>query len=105
MQYVEKISALYYGQPGHGVALAYNQPLAQEWVKQLYKSWRPPVTLTALVKPVPAQSQPQPEAGGKKVAAPSTQIQTAPKKPVVTRVQLPEPNVRLRTESLTFQER
>ena len=104
VQYVEKISALYYGQPGHGVALAFNQPLAQVWVNQLYQSWHPPVALTAAVNPA-SRWPTAPEASGKKVSAPSLQTETAPKKPVVTRVQLPEPNVRLRTESLTFQQR
>lgn len=105
VQYVEKISALYYGQTGHGVALAFNQPLAQVWVNQLYQSWRPPVALTVAVKPASGLPPPEPQAGGNKLPAVPMQIESAPKKPVVTRVQLPEPNVRLRTESLTFQQR
>lgn len=36
IQYVEKISYLYYGESGHGTAFAYNYPLAVSYTNQLY---------------------------------------------------------------------
>lgn len=97
VQYVEKICALYYGQSGHGVAMAYNQPLAQSWTNTLYQTWR--VRSTAKITTANPQFQLIVPTTGETEAA---QEKTEPKKTVVTRVQISEPNTKLRTESLSF---
>lgn len=97
-QYVEKILALYSGQAGHSIALAYNQNLAQAWASQLYRTWRVrPISQVIPVNPNQTQAQqnqPPSEPEGKKEETP---------KRVVTRVNIPDAKVRLRTESLLFQ--
>lgn len=102
VQYVEKICALYYGQSGHGVAMAYNQPLAQSWTNSLYQNWRVRRTnqVFAVKQQIPqAITSDQNNAGNNSA---EVEEKTVPKKTVVTRVKVPEPNTRLRTESLSF---
>ncbi len=105
VRYVEKICALYYGQSGHGVAMAYNQPLAQTWASELYRNRRvsggggnsvsrytPNPGLNDLY--LPQNSGDAPITGAKE--------NFVPKKTVVNRVRLKEASPRLRTESLSF---
>lgn len=98
-QYVEKILALYYGQAGHSISLAYNQPLAQSWADQLYRTWRfKTINNLVLVNQntqIATQNQTEVEPVGK--------TDEVPPKRMVTRVNIPDPKVRLRTESLLFQ--
>lgn len=104
VQYVEKICALYYGQSGHGVAMAYNQPLAQLWTSQLYSRWRPRVKAANQVYAANVVSPAMPRTNGsseKPTEDNSESPTNTPKKPTVTRVQVNEPQ-RLRTESLSF---
>ena len=101
-QYVEKICALYYGQSGHAVVMAYNQPLAQLWTNSLYQSWRVRKTnqVSAVNQQTPQVVNPNQNNAGKTTEV--VEEKTVPKKTVVTRVKVPEQNTRLRTESLLF---
>lgn len=106
VQYVEKICALYYGQSGHGFAMAYNQPQAQGWINEMYSRTRPRIGNTGLVQPtafvrlnskVTAQSPAPNKPEGGAVAKPGES-----KKPILTRVDIEESHPRLRTQSLSF---
>lgn len=95
VQYVEKICALYYGQSGHGVAMAYNQPLAQGWANALYRTWRPARTNLASIR---APVQRNSAADHETVSVQDTKV----KKTGVTRVKIDEAAPKLKTESLIF---
>lgn len=105
-QYVEKICALYYGQYGHGVAMAYNQPLAQSFVNDLYRNWRVRRIGTASPSAAPqipdSNSDDPVRISVEPNAAEESRAKLANKKPGVTRVQLEPPTTRLRTQSLSF---
>ena len=99
-QYVEKISYLYYGQAGHSLSLAYNQPLAQSWANELYRSWR----IRNFTQPIPYNPANNQLANQTPTeSTPTGKTEEAAPKRVVTRVNIPDPKVRLRTESLLFQ--
>lgn len=101
VQYVEKICALYYGQSGHGVTMAYNQPQAVSWVSNLYNRRSSSAMKTAYARhseaPLPAQNADDSTAS----PIPSSNEKTAVK-PVVTRVAIDETPTRIRTQSLSF---
>lgn len=101
--YVEAICRMYYGQSGHGVAMAYNQPLAEAWTSGGAGSYRNVINTASMrqVYPVGA-SQISPQAAAQtidpKFAAKPAEI----KKPVVSRVSITQTEPRIRTESLSF---
>ncbi len=100
VQYVEKICALYYGQSGHGVAMAYNQPLAQNWVNSMYAAQKPRFTSTASVRLASIKTA----LPARTIEADAPDIKAAEVKKVspVTRVVTEKASPRIRTESLSF---
>lgn len=99
VQYVEKICALYYGQSGHGVAMAYNQPQAQIWVNAMYGARRRVMNTSAVQPSFPAQVNVSNVTNRENVSNVKVIEQ---KKPVVNRIVLEESSPRIRTQSLSF---
>lgn len=108
VQYVEKILYIYLGQRGHGVTAAFNQPLAQAWVNNLYtrRFARPaevdrPVKLTVSSNPITEIAEKIDDNDGDTPEKNSVENKPAEKRKT-SRVQIAEIKPRLKTTSSFF---